>query len=154
MLEHQCEIGTVEIWKDIQGFEGFYQVSNLGRVKSLSRMRRGKKGCEVPMLEMIMKANRKKDTGRTKPYEEIKLRKNESRDAKSKSFLVHRLVANAFIKELENDEQVDHINGVHFDNRAENLRVMKRIEHARIHPIIINPNPRDKITGQYTRNET
>ena len=152
MLEHQCEIGTVEIWKDIQGFEGFYQVSNLGRIKSLARMRRGKKGCEVPILEMVMKATRKKDTGRTKPYEEIRLRKNQDRDVKSKCFLVHRLVANAFIKELEGDEQVDHINGIHYDNRAENLRVMKRIEHARIHPIILNPNPRDKITGQYTRN--
>ena len=92
MLEHQCEIGTVEIWKDIQGFEGFYQVSNLGRIKSLARMRRGKKGCEVPILEMVMKATRKKDTGRTKPYEEIRLRKNQDRDVKSKCFLVHRLV--------------------------------------------------------------
>ena len=103
------------------------------------------------MLEMIMKATRKKDNGRTKPYEEIKLRKNEDRNVKSKSYLVHRLVADAFIKQLEGDEQVDHINGIHYDNRAENLRIMKRIEHARIHPKIVNPNPRDKVTGQYTK---
>jgi hypothetical protein len=47
-------------------------------------------------------------------------------------------VAAAFIKRLEKDEQVDHINGCHSDNRVENLRVMHRVEHARIHPRIVD----------------
>jgi hypothetical protein len=41
--EHQCEIGTVEIWKDVRGYEGFYQISNFGRIKSLARFRKEKK---------------------------------------------------------------------------------------------------------------
>lgn len=138
MLEHQCEIGIVEIWEDIRGYEGFYQVSNLGRIKSLARFRNGKNGGKVPISEKIMKPYRKKPNAKTRPYEEVRLRKNDLRSKNSKCFLVHRLVANAFIKNLEHDEQVDHINGIHYDNRAENLRVMKTIEHARLHPLIVN----------------
>jgi hypothetical protein len=65
-----------------------------------------------------MKPYRKKPNNRTRPYEEVQLRKNDPRSKNSKCFLVHRLVADAFIKNLEHDEQVDHINGIHFDNRA------------------------------------
>lgn len=152
MQEHQCEIGIVEIWLDIRGYEGFYQVSNFGRVKSLARLRNGKNGGKVPLPEKIMKTHRKKPNNRTRPYEEIHLRKNQTRLTKSKAHLVHRLVADAFIKNLEANEQVDHINGIHFDNRAENLRVMKTIEHARLHPKVLNLNPRDQITGRFYSN--
>jgi hypothetical protein len=91
----------------------------------------------------------KKDTGRTKPYVEVRFRNGGLRTERCKSFLVHRLVANAFIKPLEQGEQVDHINGIHSDNRVGNLRVMHYTEHGRIHPCIQLPNPRDPITGQY-----
>jgi hypothetical protein len=60
------------------------------------------------------------------------------RTERCKSFLVHRLVAAAFIKPLGKGDQVDHINGVHADNRVENLRVMHYTEHARIHPLIVS----------------
>lgn len=137
MLEHQCVDGNVqdtEMWADIAGYEGRYQVSSLGRVKSLARMRRGKNGGEVPIPERIMRLSLKKETSRTRPYAEIKLRDGSPRDVHCKSFLVHRLVASAFIKALEKGEQVDHINGVHSDNRVENLRVMHYIEHGKMHP--------------------
>ena len=139
MLEHQCVDGIVqgtEVWIDIAGYEGRYQVSSLGRVKSLARMRRGKSGCEVPVPERIMRLTPKKEKARTKPYLEVKFRNGGSRELPCKSFLVHRLVADAFIKRLEKGEQVDHINGCHSDNRVENLRVMHYIEHGRIHPKI------------------
>ena len=126
MQEHQCKDGSVqigEIWKDIKGYEGRYQVSNFGNVKSLARMRRGRNGSEVPVPEIIMALTPKKDNGRTKPC---------------KSFLVHRLVADAFIFPLQKGDQVDHINGIHADNRVENLRVMHYVEHGRIHPLIAN----------------
>jgi hypothetical protein len=124
------------MWADIRNYEGRYQVSNLGRVKSLARMRRGKSGCEVPVPEKIMALSVKKDNGRTKPYVEVKFRNGGLRTERCKSFLVHRLVADAFIKPLEKGEQVDHKNGIHADNRVENLRVMSFIEHGKIHPLI------------------
>lgn len=141
MQGRQCNDGIVpdgEVWADIRGYEGRYQVSNYGRVKSLARMRRGKSGSEVPVPEIIMKLTPKKDTGRTKPYVEVRFRNGGLRTERCKSFLVHRLVADAFIKPLEAGEQVDHINGVHADNRVENLRVMHRVEHGRIHPMIVS----------------
>jgi hypothetical protein len=126
------------MWADIRNYEGRYQVSNLGRVKSLARMRRGKSGCEVPLPEKIMALTAKNDTGRTKPYVEVKFRNGGLRTERCKSFLVHRLVADAFIKPLEKGEQVDHINGIHADNRVANLRVMHYTEHAQLHPLIIS----------------
>lgn len=127
-----------EVWADIRGYEGRYQISSFGRVKSLARMRRGKSGCEVPIPEKIMRLTVKKDTGRTKPYVEIRLRNGSPRDVRSKAFLVHRLVADAFIKKLEPKDQVDHRNGVHGDNRVENLRVMHSVEHGKLHPRIVD----------------
>ena len=141
MLERQCVGGIVqtnEPWKDIVGYEGRYQVNSLGQVKSLARMRNGKSGCKVPVLEIIMALTPKKETNRTKPYLEVKFRSGGLRTEPCKSFLVHRLVAAAFIRPLEPREQVDHINGVHGDNRVENLRIMGYQEHARIHPLIVS----------------
>ena len=148
MQEPQCVDGNVqdiEHWKDIKGFEGRYQISSLGRVKSLARTRKGKNGGQVPVLERIMKLVPKKDNGRTKPYMEVKFRSGGPRTDPCKSYLVHRLVAAAFIKPLEQGEQVDHINGIHGDNRVENLRIMHYIEHARIHPMMADTDARLKM---------
>ena len=149
MQKQQCDAGSVEMWADVQGYEGRYQVSTLGRVKSLARTRRGKAGADVPMPERLMRLTQKKDTGRTKPYVEVRFRNGGLRTERCKCFLVHRLVANAFIKPLEADEQVDHINGIHGDNRVENLRVMKTVEHARLHPLLRASNARDPKTGAF-----
>ena len=137
MLEHQCDVGSVEVWADIGGYEGRYQVSNLGRVKSLARTRKGKSGGEVPVPERIMRLAVKKDTGRTKPYVEVRFRNGGLRTERCKSFLVHRLVAAAFIGPLGKGDQVDHVNGVHADNTVENLRVMHYTEHAKLHPALV-----------------
>lgn len=137
------------MWADVRGYEGRYQVSTLGRVKSLARVRKGKSNCEVPVPERMMTLRVKPDNGRQRPYVEVYLRDGGPRDARGKQKLVHRLVADAFIKPLEHGEQVDHINGVHSDNRIENLRVMKTVEHARLHPIVVNPLDRDSTNGQF-----
>ena len=138
MQEHQCADGNVEMWSDIKNYEGRYQISSLGRVKSLARHRRTKGGGQTWMPELLMALTPKKDSGRTKPYVEVRLRNGGSRTERCKAFLVHRLVADAFIKPLEPGEQVDHINGVHGDNRVENLRVMHYTEHARLHPALVD----------------
>ena len=93
-----------EIWRDVEGYEGLYQVSNLGRVKSLNYRRTGK--------EKILKPIKIK-----KQYMNVKLCKN----GKLKQYMIHRLVAKAFIPNPDNKEQVNHINEIKTDNRAENL---------------------------------
>lgn len=89
-----------EIWRDIVGYEG-YQVSNCGRVRSF-------KSGEPRILKPI-------DNGGS--Y----LIVNLYRDGKGKIQLVHRLVAAAFIPNPESKSEINHINGIKNDNRAENL---------------------------------
>ena len=137
------------MWADIRDYEGRYQVSTLGNVKSLPRVRKGKSSCTVPVLERMMTLRVKIDNGRQRPYIEVYLRNGGSRELPGKQKLVHRLVADAFIKPLEHGEQVDHINGIHGDNRVENLRVMKTIEHARLHPNVVNSLAHNANNGQF-----
>lgn len=93
-----------EEWRDIEGYEGLYQVSNLGRVKSINYKRTGK--------ERILKAV-KDNWG----YLTVRLYK----DNKGKQCRVHRLVAQAFIPNQENLPQVNHISEDKTDNRVQNL---------------------------------
>jgi hypothetical protein len=130
----------IERWVPIHGYEGRYEVSDHGRIKSVQRFRRGKSGCMVPVLEKIMRAVPKKRsaTGRTLPYMEIKLRDGSVRTKPCKSFLVHRLVAQAFVGELYEGAQVDHIDGDYQNNHYTNLRILSMREHGLIHPCIVN----------------
>lgn len=109
-----------EIWKDIEGFEGLYQVSNLGRVKALKRSFVIGNGGIVKHEENILK-ERKYKSG----YCYVGLYKN----GKEKKFKIHRLVAQAFIPNPENKPEIDHVNTVRDDNRVENLRWCTRKEN-------------------------
>lgn len=106
-----------EIWKDIEGYEGLYQVSNLGRVKSMERYVINHSGVSYLIHEKIRKATEKKDKNKKQGYMHIALYKNN----KGKNYYVHRLVAEAFIENPENKKTVNHINGNKHDNRVENL---------------------------------
>ena len=101
-----------EIWKDIEGFEGRYQVSNLGRVKSLERTVWDNRGYYKTVSEKILKPQ-KKGNG----YLQVQL----SQDGKEKWYLVHRLVAIAFLPNPNNLPQVNHISEDKLDNRVSNL---------------------------------
>lgn len=111
-----------EIWKDIQGYEGLYQVSNLGRVKSLGRFIDRLVYGNYWQEEKILKPNKTKYG-----YLIVELRKNK----KPKSFLVHRLVAITFIPNSENKPEVDHINADKTNNSVNNLRWVTAKENVR-----------------------
>jgi hypothetical protein len=102
----------MEVWKDIEEYEGIYQVSNLGRVKSLSRKVGHFSGIPRVLKEKLLKPDIDKAG-----YLLIGLRK----DGRQKKFLNHRLVAKAFIKNINAKLEVNHVNGVKKDNRVQNL---------------------------------
>lgn len=93
-----------EIWRNIEGYECLYQVSNLGRVKSL--------GNDKTRKEKILRQIKDKDG-----YLQVILCK----EGKKKCFKVHRLVANAFIPNPNNYPTVNHNNEIKTDNRVSNL---------------------------------
>ena len=92
------------VWKDIPGYEGKYQVSNDGKVRSLNYKRTGK--------TKILKQNTNKDG-----YKTLLLCKN----GKVKAYYIHRLVAIVFIPNPHNLPSVNHLNEVKTDNRVENV---------------------------------
>ena len=104
-----------EIWKDIEGYEGYYQISNMGRVKSLERTvwNSGLNGgCYVTIPEKIMKG-----VADGHDYLQVKLYK----DGKDKKCRINRLVASAFLENPQNLPEVNHKNEDKTDNRVENL---------------------------------
>lgn len=101
----------MEIWKEINGFEGLYQISNLGRVKSLPKEWIFGKGAIGKHNGKILKG------GLTGGYRTLNLRK----DNKYCGRRVGRLVAIHFVPNPENKPEVNHINGIKDDDRAENL---------------------------------
>lgn len=103
-----------EIWKDIEGFYGKYQISSMGRVKSLERLRKSKLGSLAFVNEKILKGKIDKDG-----YVEYALCTGEHKQVKY--YRAHRLVATAFIPNPNNYLIVNHINETKDDNRVENL---------------------------------
>lgn len=104
-----------EVWKDIKDYEGLYQVSNFGRVRSVDRYVNYK---NIKNKKRLMKGqiiNLNKDN---RGYFVVTLSKNNER----KNYSVHRLVAEAFIPNPDNLPTVDHINRIRTDNRVDNLR--------------------------------
>lgn len=100
---------AIEQWKDIDGYEGIYKISNFGNVLSVKNNK-------------LRAIHLDKDG-----YCRVMLCKN----GRKKSSIVHRLVANAFIPNLENKPQVNHKNGIKTDNRLENLEWVTNSENMK-----------------------
>lgn len=106
---------TQEIFKPIPEYEGFYEISNLGRIKSIPRGRKGK--------EKILK-----------PTKSIYYMVDLSKQGVIKRYLVHRLVALTFLDNADKKPQVNHIDGNKLNNALSNLEWVTRSENQ-IHSI-------------------
>jgi len=124
------EVISSTFWKDIKGYEGFYQISNIGKIISLSRVikcgnRFGTKS------ERISKAKEKLPFKNNTGYLIVELKKN----GKSKKFLVHRLVGEYFLLNPENKIEINHKDCDKNNNHVDNLEWVSKLEnenHAKI----------------------
>jgi len=115
------EANVKEIWKDVVGYEGIYQISNYGSVKSIDRQ------CELSDGRILnLKGKLLKPSFDRKGYIRFRLSKND----KLKSFRAHRLTAKAFIPNHRNSPQVNHKNGVKHDNFVDNLEWATNMENS------------------------
>jgi len=114
-----------ERWKDIPGYEGYYQVSDQGRIKGLARYVNLVTPNGVQTTRRIAEAYRCPNI-RSHGYYSIVL----SFERAQKQFLVHRLVAAVFVDGYAPNKEVNHKNGCKLDNKAVNLEWVTSVENS------------------------
>jgi hypothetical protein len=114
---------AVEVWKDIEGFEGYYEVSSHGRIRSVERDIVERNGNKIQHI----KGRIRKQIMGTMGYYMLHLNK----DVHYKSCFVHRLVAEAFIPNPENKPEVNHIDSVRHHNNVNNLEWVTHSENMK-----------------------
>lgn len=105
-----------EIWKDVVGYEGRYEVSSFGRIRSVGRYIERKNGIIIYAKSKILKQQIKYGKGTLTRYQV-----NLYDGSNNKMFLVSRIVAKAFIPNPNNLPQVNHIDEDPSNNHVENL---------------------------------
>lgn len=136
---------TQEIWKDVCGYKGEYQVSNLGRVKSLDKYVRGV-GNGGSEFETIRAGRVLKQYRHRGGYLQVKL----CSKGICVTCLVHRLVAAAFIPKIKFHDEINHINPDKQNNRWDNLEWSTRIKnmnHAARKGLLIAPDNKGELSG-------
>lgn len=109
-----------EIWKDIIGYAGYYQASNLGRIRSLNRKVKHYRGGILNRKGIILKQGLD-----VYGYPQVLLSKN----GKSKNHKVHRLVLSAFKANIRNKPTINHKDGIKKNNNINNLEWATRSEN-------------------------
>lgn len=112
-----------ESWRAIGGWEGDYEVSNLGRVRSLTRMSENGRGTPRRVCGRVLHPSKNRPG-----YLGISLERSGEEPIR---YLLHRLVARAFIGAIPPGYAVNHINGVKSDNRVGNLQITTNSENER-----------------------
>lgn len=112
-----------EIWRDISGYKGYYQVSNKGRVRSINR-----EFINILGRKCYAKGRVLKSRDDSYGYEYVVLTMTRK---KRYTVKVHRLVAKEFLVKSNNRDHVNHINGNKKDNRSCNLEWMTNAENSR-----------------------
>lgn len=108
-----------ELWLPVDGYEGIYEVSNLGRVKSCARL-------------TLVKKTWRKEAGRIlKPSGAIYSQVILSRDNTTTTFLVHRLVATSHVPNTSNKPDVNHKDGNKRNNASDNLEWCTKSENTK-----------------------
>lgn len=118
-----AEEDDLEIWKEIQDFEGFYEISNFGRVRSVDRVIDSGQGWCANLKGKVLKAN---NTGALRNYPSVQL----NMGGRKKNHKIHRLVAEAFIPNPDDKPEVNHKDGNTQNNHASNLEWVTASENV------------------------
>lgn len=130
---------ATEIWKNIKGYEGLYQISNLGKIKSLKRIDTNNHFVKEKIIKTFKSNN---------GYEIVSL----SKKSKNKTFLVHRLVAIAFLNNFNKNLEVNHIDGNKFNNNVLNLECVTHSKNILHNYYNLKIGKKTKKVIQYDKN--
>jgi len=136
----------LEYWKSIIGYEGIYEISNLGSVKSLSR--------KIYFLNTFRIVKEKLLKPNTNRYGYITVTLSNNCDMKTVT--IHRLLANAFIDKVEGKEYVNHIDGIKSNNTIKNLEwctIKENNKHSFDNGLNILPNGVNHYNSRFSVND-
>lgn len=140
-----------EVWKPVVGYEGLYEVSDTGKVKSVTRIVNRGNGI-LPISEKILTPSKNKVTVR---HPSLRYSVELWKDGKRKRVPIARIVCAAFVSKPNNKCHVNHIDGDSTNDDASNLEwvtAQENNQHARRHGLISSRNQRKRVRG--TNNKT